>query len=115
MKRFRNFAGGLSQERKEPDRRVGLIHASVILRSEEHTSELQSRLHLVCRLLLEKKKRSELLLNVGVGGNKSSYVVKPGVYDRGHTRTPTGVGGLRRRSDVGAELSDDPSSLHARA
>src|SRR2546429_3755390 len=28
----------------------------VALRSEEHTSELQSRLHLVCRLLLEKKK-----------------------------------------------------------
>src|SRR2546429_6395785 len=27
------------------------------MRSEEHTSELQSRLHLVCRLLLEKKKR----------------------------------------------------------
>src|SRR5256884_797331 len=27
------------------------------LRSEEHTSELQSRLHLVCRLLLEKKKQ----------------------------------------------------------
>src|SRR2546429_3722031 len=27
------------------------------LRSEEHTSELQSRLHLVCRLLLEKKNR----------------------------------------------------------
>src|SRR2546422_2363615 len=29
----------------------------VSLRSEEHTSELQSRLHLVCRLLLEKKKK----------------------------------------------------------
>src|SRR2546429_5794585 len=28
------------------------------MRSEEHTSELQSRLHLVCRLLLEKKKKS---------------------------------------------------------
>src|SRR2546422_6184971 len=28
-------------------------------RSEEHTSELQSRLHLVCRLLLEKKKRKK--------------------------------------------------------
>src|SRR2546422_5137132 len=28
------------------------------VRSEEHTSELQSRLHLVCRLLLEKKKKS---------------------------------------------------------
>src|SRR2546422_7844602 len=31
------------------------VHA----RSEEHTSELQSRLHLVCRLLLEKKKKKE--------------------------------------------------------
>src|SRR3989449_1789481 len=28
-------------------------------RSEEHTSELQSRLHLVCRLLLEKKKKRD--------------------------------------------------------
>src|SRR2546429_1547840 len=35
------------------------LHPQVepILRSEEHTSELQSRLHLVCRLLLEKKKK----------------------------------------------------------
>src|SRR5687768_18128239 len=31
-------------------------------RSEEHTSELQSRLHLVCRLLLEKKKKKELVI-----------------------------------------------------
>src|SRR2546422_4006120 len=30
------------------------------VRSEEHTSELQSRLHLVCRLLLEKKKKKKL-------------------------------------------------------
>src|SRR2546422_7271075 len=30
-------------------------------RSEEHTSELQSRLHLVCRLLLEKKKKTTTL------------------------------------------------------
>src|SRR2546422_5173862 len=29
-------------------------------RSEEHTSELQSRLHLVCRLLLEKKKKKQI-------------------------------------------------------
>src|SRR2546429_2453320 len=35
-------------------------------RSEEHTSELQSRLHLVCRLLLEKKKdHSQVYLQVG--------------------------------------------------
>src|SRR2546422_3709261 len=30
-----------------------------VYRSEEHTSELQSRLHLVCRLLLEKKKKTK--------------------------------------------------------
>src|SRR3989449_1424727 len=39
---------------------VGAQHAAPLhrlsARSEEHTSELQSRLHLVCRLLLEKKK-----------------------------------------------------------
>src|SRR2546430_4100744 len=37
----------------------------VILRSEEHTSELQSQSNLVCRLLLEKKKNN---------GNKVSYI-----------------------------------------
>src|SRR2546429_3817767 len=38
-----------------PDRGVG--RSGLDQRSEEHTSELQSRLHLVCRLLLEKKKK----------------------------------------------------------
>src|SRR3712207_8075660 len=33
-------------------------HPSVLLRSEEHTSELQSRQYIVCRLLLEKKKKT---------------------------------------------------------
>src|SRR5690554_7666726 len=31
-----------------------------LMRSEEHTSELQSRPHLVCRLLLEKKKKKQI-------------------------------------------------------
>src|SRR5437870_7414101 len=35
----------------------GTITAQMLARSEEHTSELQSRGHLVCRLLLEKKKK----------------------------------------------------------
>src|SRR3712207_7594371 len=35
---------------------VGLLGAIGVARSEEHTSELQSRQYLVCRLLLEKKK-----------------------------------------------------------
>src|SRR2546429_2959869 len=34
------------------------LHIVVVERSEEHTSEPQSRLHLVCRLLLEKKKKT---------------------------------------------------------
>src|SRR5687768_18072531 len=36
----------------------------IIWRSEEHTSELQSRLHLVCRLLLEKKKKKKNIKRV---------------------------------------------------
>src|SRR5690625_6041798 len=40
----------------------GELHLSILIenmRSEEHTSELQSRGHLVCRLLLEKKKKNK--------------------------------------------------------
>src|SRR2546422_7371583 len=37
---------------------LGAHEDGKLVRSEEHTSELQSRLHLVCRLLLEKKKKT---------------------------------------------------------
>src|SRR2546422_1613884 len=40
---------------REPSLVIGMAFG----RSEEHTSELQSRLHLVCRLLLEKKKKNQ--------------------------------------------------------
>src|SRR2546429_4701181 len=40
-------------EQERPD----VVLLDITMRSEEHTSELQSRLHLVCRLLLEKKKK----------------------------------------------------------
>src|SRR5258708_16970392 len=39
----------------------GAIDSAVKTRSEEHTSELQSPDHLVCRLLLEKKKKTPIL------------------------------------------------------
>src|SRR5258707_11929957 len=45
-------------------------------RSEEHTSELQSRQYLVCRLLLEKKKKNnnqELIFNITI----NTYSIKP--------------------------------------
>src|SRR6266480_5573748 len=41
----------------EVARRVGLQAHRELVRSEEHTSELQSHVNLVCRLLLEKKKK----------------------------------------------------------
>src|SRR2546422_6789032 len=41
-----------------PRRSARAAPAASTERSEEHTSELQSRLHLVCRLLLEKKKKA---------------------------------------------------------
>src|SRR5205809_4137109 len=45
---------------------VTLSECRVGRRSEEHTSELQSRLHLVCRLLLEKKKPSRRVLGTNL-------------------------------------------------
>src|SRR2546422_6474666 len=45
--------------------RRGVPRQARAVRSEEHTSELQSRLHLVCRLLLEKKKKVQnVYLNI---------------------------------------------------
>src|SRR2546429_6741090 len=66
------FRSELDRLERDTDRLGGLfrVHPGSVLfvhvpgrgrgrrpRSEEHTSELQSRLHLVCRLLLEKKKK----------------------------------------------------------
>src|SRR5687768_17504863 len=61
---LKRYEEGLSKVEKERvgsyealKEQVKLLHAGH-MRSEEHTSELQSRLHLVCRLLLEKKKNN---------------------------------------------------------
>src|SRR2546422_8112625 len=50
--------------------------SSSAARSEEHTSELQSRLHLVCRLLLEKKNRAAPMTPAdrGLGGRPAPPV-----------------------------------------
>src|SRR3989442_15011148 len=63
--RSSNALYSLSPLRKSRFKPVGqreqALHSArdFLLRSEEHTSELQSRPHLVCRLLLEKKKKEE--------------------------------------------------------
>src|SRR5207247_9797244 len=49
--------------RRAPAPRRQSVRAAVT-RSEEHTSELQSRMDLVCRLLLAKKKHTDLLLAI---------------------------------------------------
>src|ERR1041385_1666606 len=61
-------------------------------RSEEHTSELQSRLHLVCRLLLEKKKKKPpRSLNTTMPRRGPSY-------QQHCVRTPVRASDIRRRS-----------------
>src|SRR5438445_8341099 len=52
------------------------------VRSEEHTSELQSRQYLVCRLLLEKKKTTILiaLTHPMISPSASAFVTQPGMY-----------------------------------
>src|SRR5438874_8199173 len=53
-----------------------LAHGSIdVLRSEEHTSELQSRRDLVCRLLLEKKKKKiKQIKNVNIKNERDSII-----------------------------------------
>src|SRR5256884_3414848 len=57
-------------------------------RSEEHTSELQSRLHLVCRLLLEKKKNKQstlLIKHVHTTAITTNHIY---IMDTTHNTTP---------------------------
>src|SRR5215469_6007355 len=48
-------------------------------RSEEHTSELQSRRDLVCRLLLEKKKKKYSAFKLFMGSNVTDLILEEGV------------------------------------
>src|SRR3989441_4481523 len=83
---FRSGSWGITRAETEPDVRVAAVHGEVksslfeaiddvgespqlvmALRSEEHTSELQSLAYLVCRLLLEKKKKKKVNDTVTTG------------------------------------------------
>src|SRR5260370_3392194 len=56
-------------------------------RSEEHTSELQSQLNLVCRLLLEKKKGEDAQLLPALRNGEITQLENPTIEDKG-TRPP---------------------------
>src|SRR5260370_2387982 len=55
---------GADDRSRPPIRRPRRHHGPIDTRSEEHTSELQSHLNLVCRLLLEKKKKKKTKMSV---------------------------------------------------
>src|SRR5438874_8953099 len=72
---FRSGLANYTDIARDPQLRAGFLHSFVLIlffavipialalmlaRSEEHTSELQSRRDLVCRLLLEKKKNNDV-------------------------------------------------------
>src|SRR2546422_2057153 len=61
--RTRGSRDRLAVGRRLPEGLLDLDLDCPNVRSEEHTSELQSRLHLVCRLLLEKKKKKQTSMN----------------------------------------------------
>src|SRR5205823_11443888 len=61
VQRRRQVAPQLVQRRHRHESPVGVVEGKAVeVRSEEHTSELQSLAYLVCRLLLEKKKKKQM-------------------------------------------------------
>src|SRR5689334_23427455 len=72
-------------------------------RSEEHTSELQSQFHLVCRLLLEKKKE--------IDRQVESTLDSLGLRERRDTRIAALSGGQLKRVSLANELIARPSLL----
>src|SRR2546422_5572063 len=75
----RAVQGSLRRPLADDERRLQALRPG--RRSEEHTSELQSRLHLVCRLLLEKKKKKAVTRykNISEGKNKLTEHTRAGV------------------------------------
>src|SRR5690348_18235100 len=56
---FRSPASAMREGMIAQQRYLSPVSQRMVTRSEEHTSELQSPVHLVCRLLLEKKKKKK--------------------------------------------------------
>src|SRR5438093_6569420 len=71
---LRRYAGVAKPARPQ---RGARRHLSVVHRSEEHTSELQSLTNLVCRLLLEKKNKKNINLTKQEHRRISALTVKP--------------------------------------
>src|SRR2546429_1492493 len=74
------------------------------VRSEEHTSELQSRLHLVCRLLLEKKKNNHFATGLSHDADRSTtYDIDSRCRSRRHGALPGAPGAATRGVVAGGQ------------
>src|SRR5438309_5189748 len=75
------FRSGTDRDCRRPRHEVPVLHRPSRQsreesgRSEEHTSELQSQFHLVCRLLLEKKKNNRNKMNINYKQNTPSDTI----------------------------------------
>src|SRR5437868_13043746 len=82
---------------------VEAIKGQRTIRSEEHTSELQSRFDLVCRLLLEKKKKTK----------KKKIYIKPHYTNISYYTTSLSPIITQRFSTPTPSLSSPPSPVHS--
>src|SRR2546429_2033993 len=78
---------------------------SVYRRSEEHTSELQSRLHLVCRLLLEKKKHAFSAVGPHRSGGRAGGLPSGGLVVASTVAGPAGCALPRRPPPPAADAT----------
>src|SRR2546429_1740129 len=86
---FRSLPAGYGETGRGSRDRLGVavlrdvpVGRRLLYRSEEHTSELQSRLHLVCRLLLEKKKNRVGILHGELVEPSTSDLTMRNIYMR---------------------------------
>src|SRR5256886_13034083 len=80
-------------------RGIAMLHSFYYSRSEEHTSELQSQSNLVCRLLLEKKKKNN---THSIHNQRDPHALSPGLIDPASDR---------RAADT-SDVHASPLALH---
>src|SRR5437870_10533828 len=86
---FRSGVGGAGEEDVAVGQEADVVGAvEAVGRSEEHTSELQSRGHLVCRLLLEKKKKLARIYDDNEAPNRSPTPLDYTLWTAAATASP---------------------------
>src|SRR2546429_69194 len=99
--------------------RLSTDHVGTVqVRSEEHTSELQSRLHLVCRLLLEKKKINIIVSREGsrnrrrLKANQTGKTFRVGIHSNISTNSNNLISGVDRCIQLNAMKKTTITSIN---